>query len=78
MAERSPVCSKCQGQMELGHRPDYSYGAILVGSWVEGAPEKGLLGSLKIKGKRQFPISTYRCSACGYLESYAHAKVQAS
>jgi hypothetical protein len=39
--------------MEQGFIPDASYGAILIGSSVEGTPEKGWTGNVKIKGKRK-------------------------
>jgi hypothetical protein len=57
--------------MEEGFIPDMSYGAILVGSWLEGAPEKSWTGGVKMKGKRRLSITAYRCTSCGYLESYA-------
>jgi hypothetical protein len=57
--------------MEEGFVPDFSYGAVLRSAWFEGKPEKKLLGSLKVKGKRTFPIVTRRCTVCGFLESYA-------
>ena len=66
-----PICSKCQGAMKEGFVPDSSYAALLRSAWVEGKPEKNLLGSLKVKGKRTFPILTLRCDMCGFLESYA-------
>jgi hypothetical protein len=71
MAE--PNCPKCLRAMEAGFIPDRSYSATLLSSWVEGPPTKGLLGNLKLSGKRQFPITVYRCTSCGYLESYADA-----
>ena len=70
MANRA--CPKCTGAMYPGFIPDYSYGAVLAGAWYEGVPEKGLLGSIKMKGKQPYMITTYRCSACGFLENYAH------
>jgi hypothetical protein len=39
--------------------------------WVEGAPEKSFWSGTKTSGKKQVQVSTYRCPACGYLESYA-------
>jgi hypothetical protein len=69
MSER--ICAKCKGRMEEGFVPDSSYAALLRSAWVEGKPEKNLLGSLKVKGKRTFPIVTLRCDVCGFLESYA-------
>jgi hypothetical protein len=58
--------------MEEGFIPDFSYGATLLGSWAEGEPEKGWTGSVKMKGRRKLDITTYRCTSCGYLESYAN------
>jgi hypothetical protein len=42
--------------------------------WVAGEPETGswLTGySVKTQGKRVYPVITFRCDQCGYLESYA-------
>jgi hypothetical protein len=69
-----PICSKCQGLMEEGFVPDTSYAALVRSAWFEGKPEKNLLGSLKVKGKRTFPIVTLRCSVCGFLEYYARTE----
>jgi hypothetical protein len=38
--------------------------------WIEGPPEKHWYG-LKIRGKAQFEVTTFRCPRCGFLESYA-------
>jgi hypothetical protein len=64
-------CPKCQTGMERGFTPDFSYGAVLLGSWVDGEPAKGLLGNLKLKGRRKIDIVVYRCAGCGFLETYA-------
>jgi hypothetical protein len=71
MSQANETCPKCKGTMEAGVVPDRSYGAIIHASWFEGPAEKGMLGSLKLTGKKSFPITVYRCAACGYLESYA-------
>jgi hypothetical protein len=42
-----------------------------VGEWVGGPPEKGLFGTVKLRGKRRLKTETWRCTRCGYLESYA-------
>jgi hypothetical protein len=57
--------------MESGFVPDYSYASILPLKWMEGAAEKGLLGNIKTKGRRQIAITAERCIRCGYLELYA-------
>ncbi len=71
MTERYGPCLKCGERMEIGLTVEHTEGGNLVSSWVEGLAEKGPLGGLKIKGKTAFQIVTYRCTSCGYLESYA-------
>lgn len=66
-------CAKCSRAMIAGFVPDLSYASVFTGTWYEGAPEKNFLGNVKIKGE-PYPITTYRCSACGFLESYAQPK----
>jgi hypothetical protein len=43
--------------------------------WAEGVPEPsfwmGLKMGLNLAGRERHAVVTYRCSACGYLESYA-------
>jgi hypothetical protein len=57
--------------MEEGFVPDTGYSGFVRSAWFEGKPEKTLFGGLKVKGKQTFPIATFRCNACGFLESYA-------
>jgi Domain of unknown function (DUF6487) len=71
MVQRNTVCPKCQAKMEAGLIPDEGYSHTFRSKWVEGIPEKGFFFGLKLKGRRQFAITTYRCTACGYLESFA-------
>ncbi len=60
------TCPKCQGPMQEGFifsfRPS---------RWIAGSPEPSLWTVIKISGKEQHPIQSYRCTSCGYLESYA-------
>jgi hypothetical protein len=64
-------CPKCKGDMEDGFIADRTDGNPYVSRWVEGQPEKTWNLGVRIKGKVQRNISTYRCCYCGYLESYA-------
>jgi hypothetical protein len=57
--------------MERGLIPDASQG--IQSEWWEGLPEKSWLGNLTPKGKRRYPLVTFRCVSCGYVESYARA-----
>ena len=63
-------CPKCKQQMQEGVTLDRTYGSVLSSSWVEGPVVKGWLG-LRLRGRTIIDITTYRCSSCGYLESYA-------
>jgi predicted nucleic-acid-binding Zn-ribbon protein len=64
-------CPKCQHEMEEGFIADVTYGGVVTSKWVEGEPEKSFWTGTKTRGKRQVEILTFRCSNCGYLESYA-------
>src|SRR4051812_44116186 len=66
-------CPKCGGRMEEGYVPDYAYGMVLRPSWFPGAPEISRWYGLKTKGRPSFPILTFSCVGCGYLESYARS-----
>ncbi len=58
--------------MEQGFLLDHSHGGILIqNSWVGGLAEKSMWTGLKVKGRDQLPVITWRCTRCGYLESYA-------
>ena len=39
--------------------------------WAEGMPERSLWTGLNVDDRERHTVVTYRCSACGYLESYA-------
>ena len=38
--------------------------------WVAGKPEFGFFGGVKVRGRTQFEVVTYRCPAGGLLESH--------
>jgi len=57
--------------MEEGFILDNTHGARLQSEWIEGAPEISWWTGIKLRGKEQHPIVTFRCARCGYLESYA-------
>jgi hypothetical protein len=67
------ICPKCQGQMEVGFVGDYDSGAVMQTSWIEGAPKRNFLGMMSLRDKRQIAITIQRCTACGFLESFAKA-----
>ena len=57
--------------METGFIVDEGYGTRTVSRWVRGEPQFGFFGNLKVRRKEGADIDTYRCTRCGYLESYA-------
>jgi hypothetical protein len=71
-------CSKCSGEMVQGFIVDCGQGPRrLVSSWAEGAPEKAFLRGTSSADEDRVPIGTFRCSASGYLESYARDEFSA-
>lgn len=71
MKERDPECAKCGSNMDAGYVLDYIHGGMTQTTWVEGAPIRSFWTGLKIRGRRKLGITTWRCTNCGYLESYA-------
>ncbi len=67
----NPTCPKCGRSMEEGFLADESHGAVKPSRWVGGPPEKSFWQGTKTRGKPKFGVTTFRCSGCGYLESYA-------
>ena len=65
-------CLRCRAKMEPGYLLDIAYGGKTAQEkWTAGAPEPSVWTGLKLRGKQQLPVTTYRCPKCGYLESYA-------
>ena len=72
-------CPKCNGVMVQGFIIDF-YGSKFsrVSNWVEGAPGKSSwFGSVPAPAEKRIPVGTFRCSVCGFLESYAHPEFAA-
>ncbi len=65
-----PKCPRCRGDMEAGFIPGFGGPNAALQRWVAGEPESSILG-VKIRGKEQYYVVTFRCKNCGYLESYA-------
>jgi hypothetical protein len=78
MNEETTRCLKCSGEMVQGFIVDFTQGgARLVSSWVEGAPEKVFWAGTKVPTDKCIPVGTFRCSGCGFLESYARPEFAA-
>lgn len=72
-AAPSPECLRCQAVMVEGFQFDMGYGVIQQAKWVAGSPQRSWIsGEVKTaQAKQGVPVTTFRCPACGYLESYA-------
>ena len=68
---QSPTCGKCAGAMEQGFLLEAADGGVVPPEWIEGPMERSFWTLVKVKGRRRHKVTTYRCTACGYLESYA-------
>jgi len=72
----SHQCSQCRSDMEEGFLLEKGDSALLSSeTWVEGKPVKSLFSGLSLKGKAVYEVVTFRCIACGYLDSYALKKL---
>jgi hypothetical protein len=57
--------------METGLIIDYTHGASTQTEWMEGEPKHSFWTGLQIRGRARHAVVTYRCTRCGFLESYA-------
>ena len=64
-------CPKCNASMKEGVVLDHTQGQRAVTTWLEGPVEKSALFGVKVHGHKLLEVMSYRCTACGYLESYA-------
>ena len=65
-------CSKCGGTMTEGSVLQKLDGLMVpISTWVEGQPERTLLGSTKMPADKTRTIAAFRCATCGFLEFYA-------
>ena len=70
MSSPNPKCSKCQSPTEEGFILDKGDGnSSNVSHWVSGSPDKRWWGT-KTGDKVKLEVITFRCTRCGYLESY--------
>ena len=62
--------------MEGGFLLNQSHGKTdaTAAEWAAGTPERSFWTGLKLRGREQHPVTTYRCDRCGFLESYARAE----
>lgn len=65
----SLTCPKCSGAMESGYVRDYfASNGYDVSVWSPGHPK---LNIIPFFNGKTIKVAVYRCTKCGYLESYA-------
>jgi hypothetical protein len=58
--------------MEEGFLPEKGDGPLLSPeTWVAGKPTESFMSGVSLKNRVIHEVVTFRCKACGYLESYA-------
>ena len=78
MSTEAIQCPKCNSVMVQGFIFDRADGGNRrVINWVEGAPEKSFWTVTKVSQEKSVPVGTFRCSVCGFLESYARLEFAA-
>ena len=75
---KSIQCPRCNSVMVQGFIFDREHGGVRrVINWVEGAPDKAFWTVTKVPQEKCIPVGTFRCSTCGFLESYARPEFAA-
>lgn len=74
MSTQVTFCPKCNGEMQQGFVADTRPVDAFVSFWTAGHPRRGFFG---LKLPNRTPIATFRCQACGFLESYAKPEFDA-
>jgi hypothetical protein len=64
------TCPKCHRAMEEGYVLDRAHAAFAQAVWVPGPPIRSFWYGLTFNRAALKPITTLRCTGCGYLESY--------
>ena len=78
MSTEAIQCSRCSGEMVQGSIFDREAdGRRHVINWVEGPPHKAFWTVTRVPKEGGVPVGTFRCSVCGFLESYAHPEFAA-
>ena len=71
----STDCPKCQGKMSEGVIVDMGYGQSVIAQWQPAPNSVSRWFGLKVRKKECLPTTSYRCTRCGYLESFANPSI---
>lgn len=65
------TCPKCNNEMQEGLVVDFNYAGAQPSMWVEDQTQMSVGTGSNLNSRRKIKTITYRCSNCGYLDSYA-------
>jgi hypothetical protein len=60
--------------MEEGFVLGNNLSNVIPSVWIEGAPEPSFWTGIKVSGRTKRRVQTFRCTACGHLDSFALAE----
>ena len=64
-------CLRCEGEMEVGFIFDHVFGGSTRQGWGRGQPTRSMMrGVVSPTGLDPYPVTSYRCTKCGMLESF--------
>jgi rubredoxin len=70
-------CPECGRTMKEGFVLDRGHNnAAKASTWVEGQPERSMWFGLKLRSKRKYAVTTWRCDSCGLLKSFARIETR--
>ena len=80
MINKPEKCLRCGGEMCEGFTVPMTIPGLsgltrhlgMIAHWISGPPERSFWAGVKTVGKMQFPVQSFRCKQCGFLESYAN------
>ena len=71
-------CPECNAMMEPGFIPDLANSEVRQSVWHRGASEArkifGMKKGVKYHETETVEVTTYRCTACGLLKSFAFSE----
>ncbi len=72
MSPTPETCPKCAHSMQQGFITDFGHSGVLPSTWVPGSPQRSFWTGTKLPPREEWvPVAVFRCTGCGYLESYA-------
>jgi len=66
-------CVLCNSQMEEGFILEFKWHMkeTSASQWVQGEPEKTMIGQAAYTDRPRYHITAYRCEKCGHIDLFA-------